>query len=70
MKLSFAHFEMPQQGLAAVPMYPITKWNVKDSDDEDVTFRMVKLELRTNPSTSDSVKFLSYFKVCENGTPE
>ena len=70
MKLNFARFETSQEGLAAVPMYPIAKWNVKDSDKDEGTFRTVKLELRTNPTASDSVKFSSYFKVFENGTPE
>jgi hypothetical protein len=68
MKLSFQRFEQSQQALASVPLYPVAKWNAKD--DEETTFRSVKLDLKTNPTSADSPKFSSYFKVFENGTPE
>jgi hypothetical protein len=68
MKLSFQRFEQAQLSLNSVPLYPVSKWNAKD--DEETTFRSVKLDLKTNPASADSPKFSSYFKVFENGTPE
>ena len=70
MRLSVVHFEATQQGLASIPMYPILKWNAKEGETDDLKFRTVKLELKTNPTAADSVKFSSYFKVFENGTAE
>ena len=70
MRLSIMHFEAAQQGLASIPLFPVAKWNAKESDEGDSTFRTVKLELKTNPTSNDSVKFSSYFKVFENGTAE
>ena len=69
MKLSFENFEKSQQQQVAIPLTPIAKWNVRDSDLDEY-FHSMKLELKTNPSSTDSVKFSSYFKVFENGTPE
>jgi hypothetical protein len=63
-------FEMAQQSLASIPMYPIAKWNAKDVDADETAFRTIKLELRTNPTDPNSVKFSSFFKVFEHGTPE
>jgi hypothetical protein len=68
MRVSFQRFEQAQQALGAVQLYPIAKWNAKE--DEDTSFRSVKLDLKTNPTAADSPKFSSYFKVFENGTPE
>ena len=70
MHLSVVCFETAQQGLASIPLFPIMKWNTKESNEGDSTFRTVKLELKTNPTSNDSVKFSSYFKVFENGTAE
>jgi hypothetical protein len=68
MRVNFARFEQAQQSLGAVPLYPLAKWTTKD--DEDATFRSVKLDLKTNPTDSNSPKFSSYFKVFENGSSE
>ena len=70
MKLSFARYELAKQGLASIAMYPIAKWNAKEGDSDDTAFRTVKLDLKTEPTDPSSVKFTSYFKVFENGTPE
>jgi hypothetical protein len=70
MRLSFARFDSAQQGLASIPLFPIAKWNVKDGDADDSAFRTIKLDLKTDPLSEKSVKFSSYFKVFENGTPE
>ena len=68
MRISFQAFEKAQQSLGAVPLYPLAKWTTKD--DDDTTFRAVKLDLKTNPSDRNSPKFSSYFKVFESGSPE
>jgi hypothetical protein len=68
MRVNFARFEQAQQALGSVPLYPLAKWNVKD--DDDTSFRSVKLDLKTNPSDTSSAKFSSYFKVFESGSPE
>ena len=44
MRLSFARFDLAQQGLASIPLYPIAKWNVKDGDADDSAFRTIKLD--------------------------
>ena len=69
MKLNFENYERAQQALAAIPLYPIATWSSRNDDTEN-SFRSVRLELKTNPTASDSVKFSSYFKVFENGTSE
>jgi hypothetical protein len=69
MKLNFENFERAQQALAAIPLFPIATWSSRD-DETELSFRSVKLELKTNPTSNDSVKFSSYFKVFENGTSE
>jgi hypothetical protein len=68
MRLSFSRFEQAQQALGSIPIYPLAKWNVKD--DDDTSFRSVKLDLKTNPIDKNSAKFSSYFKVFESGSPE
>ena len=68
MRLNFECFEKAQQQLASIPLYPITKWNAKDDDES--SFRSVKLDLKTNPLSVSLAKFSSYFKVFESGTPE
>ena len=69
MRLNYENFDHAQQALAAILLYPIATWSSRDEEPEN-TFRSVKLELKTNPTSNDSVKFSSYFKVFENGTPE
>jgi hypothetical protein len=69
MKLNFENYERAQQALSAIPLYPIATWSARD-DEAEHSFRSVKLELKTNPTAADSVKFSSYFKVFENGTSE
>ena len=68
MRLSFSRFEQAQQALGSIPLYPLAKWNVKD--DDDTSFRAVKLDLKTNPADNNSAKFSLYFKVFESGSPE
>ena len=70
MRFNAAHLEAAQVGLASIPLFPILKWNSKEGDTDESVFRTVKLELKTNPTAADSVKFSSYFKVFENGTAE
>lgn len=65
---SFTRFESAQQALASVPLYPIAKWSAKD--DDDAKFTVVKLDLRTKPTVSDSPKFSQFFRKFEHGTPE
>ena len=69
MRLNYENFDRAQQALSAIPLYPIATWSSRDEETENA-FRSVKLELKTNPTAVDSVKFSSYFKVFENGTPE
>ena len=69
MKLNFEKCERAQQALAAIPLYPIATWSACD-DEAEHSFHSVKLELKSNPTDANSVKFSSYFKIFENGTAE
>ena len=76
MKLSFEN--LVESKLAVIPLYPIEPWNDKKEIPEDKrgaraardAFKEVKLELRANPAAADSLKYGSYFKVFDQGTPE
>jgi len=76
MKLSFEN--LVDSKLAVIPLYPIEPWNDKKEIPEDKrsaraardAFKEVKLELRANPAAADSLKYGSYFKVFDQGTPE
>ena len=76
MKLSFEN--LVESKLAVIPLYPIEPWNDKKEVPEDKrgaraardAFKEVKLELRANPTAADSLKYGSYFKVFDQGTPE
>lgn len=76
MKLSFEN--LVESKLAVIPLYPIEPWNDKKEIPEDKrgaraardAFKEVKMELRANPAAADSLKYGSYFKVFDQGTPE
>jgi hypothetical protein len=76
MKLSFEN--LVDNKLAVIPLYPIEPWNDKKEIQEDKrgaraardAFKEVKMELRANPAAADSLKYGSYFKVFDQGTPE
>jgi len=76
MKLSFEN--LVDSKLAVIPLYPIEPWNDKKEIPEDKrgaraardAFKEVKLELRANPAAADSLKYGSYFKVFDQGTPK
>jgi hypothetical protein len=76
MKLSFEN--LVDNKLAVIPLYPIEPWNDKKEVPEDKrgakaardAFKEVKMELRANPAAADSMKYGSYFKVFDQGTPE
>ena len=63
-------FAQAQEGLATIPFYPIAKWDARDSKDGEHKFRSVKLDLKTDPSKTNLVKFSEYFSVFDCGTPE
>ena len=76
MKVSFEN--LVESKLAVIPLYPIEPWNDKKEVAEDVrgarmareAFKEVKLELRANPAVADSLRYGSFFKVFDQGTPE
>ena len=71
MKFGQESADYSQQALAVIPVYPVSRWNVKSKDGEDSdALRPVKLELKTNPSSTDAVKYACWFQVFSTGTPE
>ena len=76
MKMSFEN--LVERKLAVIPLYPIEPWNDKKEIPDDKrgmkaardAFKEVKMELRANPVAADSLKYGSYFKVFDQGTPE
>ena len=71
-KFQYDNFVKSEQSLAVIPIYPVGRWNViSNKDEEEIdTMRPVKLELKTNPSSPDSVKYACSFQVFSTGTPE
>ena len=79
MKLSYEN--VVESKLAVIPLYPLAQWNDAGAKrksskgesgeaDSTPTFTEIKLELRSNPESANSVKVGAFFKVFEHGTPE